>query len=111
MLIYPQTNVVASSAKTATGNSGNLAAPPQVNARFLYMVSAVSGTSPTLTITIYTILKSAAAAAIIATASITTTANGTLVIENLPPTYRIDWTIAGTTPSFTFEIDVQFQDQ
>ena len=111
MPIYPQTNVVPSTARTASGNSGNLSAPPNCNARFLFSVSAVSGTSPTLQILIFSILKSTAESYIIATASLTAVVSGSLVVENLPTTYRINWTIGGTTPSFTFEVDVQFQDQ
>lgn len=108
---YPQQNIVTSAARTATGNSGDLTAPPNCNARFLNSISAASGTSPTLTLTIYGRLKSTAIVYLIATVSITSLTTCSLIIENMPETYLIIWTIGGTTPIFTFEVDVQFQEQ
>jgi hypothetical protein len=115
------TNVTvdASSAKTATGNGATATNFDSTGAFIFVNVTAVSGTTPTLVAkvqhsfdgTTFTDLDATNAA----TASITTA--GLYVIKvfpgiptvaagscnsPLPRTWRLTWTIGGTTPSFTF---------
>lgn len=111
--------VVASAARTTSGNSGALVTP-QVNdagqlsaPRALCLqvaTTAASGTTPTLAIAVEwsfdgtTFAPSDPADTL---TQITGTANGNLAksfsVKGLY--YRIVWTIGGTTPSFTFSID------
>lgn len=100
----------ASSAKTASGNSASaLTNASGRNAHFFVNVSASSGTTPTLVVrvqvqdpvsTTWIDLPGAA------TASITGNGLTLLTVTNLPRTYRLAWTIGGTTPSFTFSVGI-----
>ena len=98
----------ASSAKTATGNSASaLTNASARNALFAVNVTAASGTTPTLVVKVqvqdpvsstWIDLPGAASASITATGAYLITAT------NLPRTYRLAWTIGGTSPSFTFSV-------
>lgn len=100
----------ASSAKTASGNSAAaLTNASGRNAHFFVNVTAASGTTPTLVVRVqlqdpvglgWVDLPGAA------TASITATGLTLLTVTNLPRTYRLAWTIGGTTPSFTFSVGI-----
>lgn len=110
--------VLSSAARTATGQSAD---QTNHNARGLHLVidvTAVSGTSPTLVVTIqgkdalsgkyYTVLASASITAVGTTVlrvgpGLTAAAN-TVANDIMPRTWRIDYTIGGTTPSFTFSV-------
>lgn len=98
---------VASSARTTSGNSGNITqAAPNSNGAFEVNVTAVSGTLPTLDVVFQESYDNG-----------TTwtdewhleriTANGQFTTPNLlisTSHFRFVWTIGGTTPSFTFSI-------
>lgn len=100
-------NLVASAARTTSGNSGALTGWGAVTTlRVQLNVTAASGTTPTLNVVVedtvdgtnYTTVgtftqKTAASREVI---NITTPFTDTL---------RVSWTIAGTTPSFTFTVD------
>lgn len=101
-----QSNAVASAARTASGNSGDLITFSGVAARFLIAVTAVSGTSPTLTITIEGKTKGGNYVTLATSTQITAVASQSIDVLRLPQTYRISWAIGGTSPSFTFETDV-----
>lgn len=109
----------ASAAATANGNTADFVNnQPQGLGQFIIDVTAVSGTTPVLTIFIegqdpasqkyFPLIQSAAINATGTTVlnvapGITAVANsyiGTFV----PLVYRVRWTITGTTPSFTFSI-------
>lgn len=113
-----------SSAKTATGASANVT---NHNARGCYIqvnVTAVSGTTPTMTCRVQYSVDSGSNFVDLdttnaQTASITTTGlyqlrvyPGIAAVANsacnapLPRTWRLAWTIGGTTPSFTFSSNV-----
>lgn len=128
---YDEANVVASAARTATGNSGDLDTPLDVESiLFLLDVTAASGTSPTLDVAIQA--KNAAGNYVTMCRFAQVTAAGKRALRtrfsadpsdapvefahadtggalvNAIPIgrkYRIIWTIGGTTPSFTFTID------
>lgn len=115
--------IFTSQAITASGNSNtfNGAAHRNNTARGLHLVvdvTAVSGTTPTLVVTIegfdtisgkaYTLLASATINSTGTTVlkvypGLTASAN---VVANdiLPEFFRISWTVGGTTPSFTASI-------
>jgi hypothetical protein len=118
-------SVEASSAKTATGNSAAAITNHSASGAVLFInVSAVSGTTPTLVVRAqmqdpvglgWVDIPGAV------TASITTTGlvalaiyPGATVVANaavsypLPRTWRLAWTIGGTTPSFTFSVGAQY---
>jgi len=116
----------ASSAKTATGNGTTQTNFNHAGVFLWVNVTAVSGTTPTLTVrlqwspdggTTWVDLDTTNAQ----TASITgvttavlrvypglaTTANASLN-SVLPRTWRLAWTIGGTTPSFTFAVQANY---
>lgn len=126
-----QRNLVASQTVTATGNSGALDWPSDIDSAVILMdVTAASGTSPTMDvaiqltpddgITFYTVSRfaQASAAFIRAKTFLTHQGDGTAaavvavadiggVLEaNIPFTnqIRILWTVGGTNPSFTFTL-------
>jgi hypothetical protein len=100
--------VVASAARTTTGTSGTLDAPEGFDLVLSASVTAASGTTPTLDLSVEwssdggttwytadpvdTFTQITAASARVKRF----TAKGT--------EYRIRWTIGGTTPSFTFAV-------
>ena len=107
--------VQASTTKTANGESGEIPinssgrlnddceVPLSPDARFYLNVSAASGTSPTLDVDIVKtingidfILKSFAQKV--------TTGQEVIEITNCPKQVKAVFTITGTTPSFTFEV-------
>lgn len=111
--------VVASAARTTTGNSGSVDTPrvlsqgqlTPADALVLQVdVTAASGTSPTMDLTVEwsfdgtTFAKGDPADSM---TQVTGVANGKLAksftVKGLY--YRIVWTIAGTSPSFTFSVD------
>lgn len=116
----------ASSAKTASGNGTT---QTNFNARGVFLwvnVTAVTGTTPTLTVrlqwspdggTTWLDVDTTNAQ----TASITATGTATLRVypgiataanaalnQPLPRTWRLAWTIGGTTPSFTFAVQASY---
>jgi hypothetical protein len=118
-------SVEASSAKTATGQSA--AAITNFNARgaaFIVNVSAVTGTTPTMTVKLqvqdvvsanWVDVPGAVTASITAAGTFMLTvypglveAANSKVSFPLPRTYRFLWTIGGTTPSFTFSIGAHY---
>ena len=115
--------VVTLTAASAGVNSADLVNPVQRGVRIGINVTAISGTSPTLTVTIqgkdvasgvyYTILASAAITAtgftsLVVYPGITLVANET-ADGPLPNTWRISTAIGGTTPSVTATITASMQ--
>lgn len=100
----------ASAARTTSGNSAAaLTNASGRNAHFFVNVTAVTGTSPTLVVRVQ--LQDPVGLGWIdlpgaATATITGTGLTLLTVANLPRTYRLAWTIGGTTPSFTFSVGI-----
>lgn len=98
--------VVASAARTASGNSGALGGYGQeTKMRAAISVTAASGTSPTLDVVVEDTLDGTNWFTV---GTFTQkTAAGTQVVNVESPfsdTLRVRWTVGGTSPSFTFEV-------
>lgn len=105
-------NLLASAARTVTGTSTPVAGMASADTlRVQLGVSAASGTTPTLNVFIEDTLDNGATWNVIGTFA-QKTAAGTEVINITTPftdQVRVRWTIAGTTPSFTFAVDAFVQ--
>jgi hypothetical protein len=97
----------ASSAKTATGNSGVISTAAGGAISGLLLISAVSGTSPTLDVTLeHSLDNGVTFAPIWASGRITAAQNVPIPAMQVEGIRRWVWTISGTTPSLTFAINV-----
>lgn len=100
--------VVTSAARTATGNSGPLTSYGIAKTlRAQLNITAASGTTPTLDAVIQDSLDGGTTWNTIGTFA-QKTASAREIINITTPfanTLRVLWTIAGTTPSFTFTVD------
>jgi hypothetical protein len=123
--------LVASAARTATGNSGALTIPVDIDAAAIVLdVTAASGTSPTMDVALqtspdngttwYTFSRFAQNTGAVtlakrfnfnvgsgeAAAVFTVADTGGVLESNFPITedLRVLWTIGGTNPSFTFVV-------
>jgi hypothetical protein len=102
---WVNTAEVASAARTATGNSGAISTPAGGAISGLINITAVSGTSPTLDLTLEESMDGGTTwvtrwAAHRATAVTTIE----IPIMKVGGIRRWAWTIGGTSPSFTFQI-------
>jgi hypothetical protein len=98
--------VIESLARTTNGNSDNVRAYGGESVRAQLLISAVSGTAPTLNVLIEDTLDGTNYNTIGTFAQ--KTAAGREVINISVPfaeNLRVSWTIAGTNPSFTFSVD------
>ncbi len=104
---------LASTAETASGNSGSLTVGQFTELAVDVNVSAVAGTTPTLNLYVdrqgsdgiwYTIYTATQVTAV-ATVS-TTIGNGAVTANGFGNTVRLRWVIGGTTPSFTFSASI-----
>lgn len=99
---------VTSAARTATGNSAAIASGD--TGAFLNLladVTAVSGTSPSMTLTVEWSHDGTAFAqgdTADTFTAITAAAKKVKQFAVKAPYYRVVWTITGTTPSFTFSV-------
>ena len=107
---YFPINIIPLTTFTANHWSALLQAPPNSNARFFYRITNVSGTSPSLTIRIFYSCLSGSNIHVLSTDSISANITGSLQVPNTPINYKVYLAISGTTPSFTVEMDVQFQE-
>lgn len=98
---------VASAARTATGNSGVISVPTGGSISGTLTVTAVSGTTPTLDLTLEESYDNGVSFVPVWAAP-RVTANTTIQIPAMliSGLRRWVWTIGGTTPSFTFAINV-----
>jgi hypothetical protein len=101
--------VVASAARTATGNSGDLTLGDKGAGLALVVdVTAVSGTSPSMTLSVEWSQDGGTtfgqADPVDVFTAITAAATKTKSFTVKGDHYRLVWTISGTTPSFTFSI-------
>lgn len=102
--------VVASAARTASGNSGALPGDYGLakSIRVQVNATAVSGTTPSMVITVEDSVDDGATWNVIDTfGAITAT---TRIVRSTTATFgpklRVSWAITGTTPSFTFAVDL-----
>lgn len=110
----PGIGAVSSAARTASGNSVALYAGTTANTvNVALFVTAVSGTTPSMTISIdwsndgTTWFQSETPDTMTA---VTATGNKVKPFVVKAQYFRIVWAITGTTPSFTFSVDTTFQD-
>lgn len=106
------TPVVLSAAKTTSGQTGTLNVGLLDQLNLLANVTAVSGTTPSLTLSVEwshnngtTWFKADPADAFTA---ITATGAVAKRFTTKALWFRVVWTISGTTPSFTFTVDTHF---
>lgn len=99
-------DLVASAARTASGNSGTLGGWGAVKTiRAQLDVTAVSGVGPTLDVVIEDTLDGTNWNVIGTFAQKTAAGREIVTITSaFSDTIRVRWTIGGTTPSFTFSI-------
>lgn len=98
--------LVASAARTASGNSGLIAGyGPAKSLRVQLDVTAVSGTSPSATVLVEDTLDGTTYNTIGTFAAKTAAGREVINITGLfSDNIRVTWTITGTTPSFTFSV-------
>ena len=96
---------VASAARTSTGNSGTISVPTGGAISGQISVTAVSGTNPVLDVTLEESYDNGTTW-VLAWAARRITANTTVPVPQMAVSglRRWVWTIAGTSPSFTFSI-------
>lgn len=98
---------VASAARTTSSNSGPQAGyGPATSLRAQLNVTAASGTTPTLDVLIEDTLDDTTWNTIGTFTQVTAAARQVINITTpFSDTLRVRWTVAGTTPSFTFAVD------
>lgn len=103
-------NIAPSQARTTFGDTGALTALLCRNLNILANVTAVSGTTPSLALSLEWWDEALAAWAVAdppdAFTAITATSAIIKKFEVKTVTYRVRWAITGTTPSFTFDLQV-----
>lgn len=90
-------------ARTTTGEGGDVQIISGQSARCYLNVTAASGTSPTLDVTIVGVVDGADYT-LFTFAQKTAAGVETVRTDDVPDVLKAKWTIAGTTPSFTFEV-------
>jgi hypothetical protein len=96
---------LASATKTATGTGTAFATPQIDNLNATLVISAASGTNPTLDLTLETTADGTNYYTVGTFPQQTTTQAGIArVIGPLGSSCRWKWTLAGTSPSFTFAV-------
>ena len=95
---------VASAARTATGNSGALDASEFGVASLFLNVTAASGTTPNLVVSVEESDDGTTFRSVGAFAAKTAAGTERKSFAISAPYYRVVWTITGTTPSFTFSV-------
>lgn len=100
-----EVQVSSLTAKTATGNSGPVDVSQADQLRIYLRITAVSGTTPTLVVTVEDSPDGTNYYPVASFASKNAVGSDVLNITGpFSDNLRITWTIGGTTPSFTFEV-------
>ena len=106
---FETTTVVASAARTTTGDSGALPGYGIASRlRAQLNVSASSGTTPTLDVIIEDTVDSGTTWNTVGTFAQKITTGREVIGVSVPftDTLRVKWTIGGGTPSFTFSVNI-----
>lgn len=106
-MAYQVIAAVSSAARTTSGNAAVLSGDPGDSLALLLNVTAVSGTTPTLVVSVEWSHDGAVwAPGEVADAFTSVNATGAKAktFQVKGPYYRIVWTIGGTIPSFTFTV-------
>ena len=107
-----QLALVASAARTATGNATPVTGLASADTlRVQLNVSAAGGTTPTLDVVVEDTLDNGATWNVIGTFAQKVAAGREVINITTPFTdqIRVRWTLAGTTPSFTFDVNAFVQ--
>lgn len=100
-----QISLAASAARTTTGQATGIQNIAYTTFRLLLDVTAASGTTPTLDVTLQTSSDNATWATVGTFAQKTAVSSERKAFSGLDRFVRVIWTIAGTTPSFTFSVN------
>lgn len=101
------TVAVASAARTATGSSGSIDVGHQDFLSLMLDVTAVSGTTPSLTLSVEWSHDGATwftADPVDTFTAVTASGKKVKLFQVKGTVARVTWTISGTTPSFTFSV-------
>jgi len=96
--------MLASGARTTSGTTSGFNFEDGIELIVFAEVTAASGTSPTLDLAIQTSHDNTNWAALSSFTQITGTGNSIKAVTNYGKYIRVSYTIAGTTPSFTFKL-------
>jgi hypothetical protein len=94
----------ASQARTSTGSGAAVFTKDAGVVRLLLDVTAASGTTPSMTVTLEQSRDGSTWRTVSSFAAKTTTGQEALSAGGLDRYIRVSWTISGTTPSFTFSV-------
>lgn len=108
--VRPGVNAVPSAARTASGSSGSLIVNGSERVNFLVDVTAVTGTTPSMALTVEwshdgTTWFPADPVDSLG-AAFTAVGRRARTVDVKAPFCRVVWAITGTTPSFTFAVHV-----
>jgi hypothetical protein len=104
-VVASQITLVPSEARTASGNTTAIEVPTGATIRFIAAVTAASGGAPSLTIDVQGLTREGTWFNLARLGPFTSTGDATAVVERVPGVIRVAWTISGTAPSFTFEVN------
>lgn len=96
--------LASSAARTATGDGSSVEVGDRGVVRLLLDVTAASGTSPTLDVTVETSFDGTTWRQAGTFTQQTAVGTERKSFSGLDRFVRVTWTIGGTTPSFTFEV-------
>lgn len=105
MFIQP---ILPLGAKTVSGESQSVPVNDYVSATVFLDITAVSGTIPTLDVAVEYSPDNIRWFIHTAFSQKTTVGKATIAISGLGLYTRVKYTIAGTTPSFTFQVDIGY---
>ncbi|MFZ5989392.1 MAG: hypothetical protein ACOYWZ_20035 [Bacillota bacterium] len=93
-------------ARTTSGTSYSLCCSDHLEAQIFLNITAVSGTTPTLDITVEYSPDNSEWYSHTSFSQKTATGKDSLRLTGIGGYLRVKYTIAGTTPSFTFSVDI-----
>lgn len=105
VLVMDDVTLHASATRTATGNGTAVALGDKAALRLLLDVTAASGTTPSVTVTVETSFDGSTNWLSLGSfAAKTAVASERKTFGGCDRYVRVTWTISGTTPSFTFSV-------
>ena len=110
-----RTQVLNAQAVTASGNSGpllNLGRMLNPVVVMLIDITAATGTTPSITFSLVSVLpdgSTVAIAPVVAITAMTAAGQQRVVFQNvIEPNVQVNWVVTGTTPSLTSNLDLYF---
>jgi len=109
-MAFKRINLLSYDARTVTGEGSPTSTVQHEHydsdARFFLKAPIVSGTSPTLDVNIVATVEGVDHV-LASFTQLTAAGQESLVVSQCPETVKIEYTIGGTTPSFTFAVEVE----